>query len=118
MDTFDAKCKFQKLTQSDEASPNVSIPGRVRLRSVFYNRAAPDTRGDRRALSFYNGSIDAANLLFTHWDEVSTWSPTVPCLTLPDHGILFPDGLVIASGNGSTAGTRYFGCITVIYTGG
>jgi len=118
MDTFDAKCKFQELTQSDEASPDVSIPGRVRLCSVFYTRASPNTVNDDRELKFYNGSDNSGTLLFTHWDELSAFSPSEPCLTFPDDGLLFPDGLFIESGNGSVVASRYFGCITVIYSGG
>ena len=119
MDTFDAKCKFQELTVSGGSSPNVSIPGRIRVCSLFYTRAAPDTsEGSRKVISMYSGSDDTGDLLYSHWDEESMFAPNVPCLTFPDDGLLFPDGLFSTSGNGSATNERWFGCITIVYTGG
>jgi hypothetical protein len=118
MDVFDAKCKFQELTRSTGSSPNLSIPGRIRVCSLFYTRASPNTNGNREVISMYSGSDDTGDLLYSHWDEISQFAPSVPCLTFPDDGLLFPDGLFVKSGNGSASDQHFFGCITIIYTGG
>ena len=119
METFDVKCKFQELTVSGGATPSVTIPGRLRLCSIFYTRAAPNAgQGNRQDLKFYNGSSSAGTLMYQHIDSLSFFGQSNPCLTFPDDGLLFDDGLFLEGPNGAIAAQRWFGCITIIYSGG
>lgn len=121
METFDATCKFQQLTVSGGSSPNLEISGRVRLHTLFFTRG-PSTNddgfGEDADLKFYNGSDATGTLLLTYRDQLPASATGRPCLTIPDDGLLFPDGLFVDSGNGASSADWVFGAITVIYSGG
>jgi hypothetical protein len=114
MESFDAKCKFVELTTS---TTSVSIPGRLRLNCFFYVRKVPTSvaTANYRYLKFYNGSSASDPLIYTHLDSLTYDPPLYPCYVMPEDGLLFENGLFVDSQNDGS--NRYFGCISIIYSG-
>jgi hypothetical protein len=116
MESFDAKCKFLELTTS---TTSVSIPGRLRLNCFFYVRKSPTSSSintsSYRYLKFYDGSSSSGPLIYSHLDSLTYDPPLYPCYVMPEDGLLFENGLFVDSENDGS--NRYFGCISIIYSG-
>jgi hypothetical protein len=112
MSSFDVTAKWQVLEETTEAAKDLAVSGRVLLHAAFPVQLGG--RGDRRSITFHNGTSGSDPQLFEFTQVAALWGPQIVGPVFPDNGILFDSGLFVASGN--DASNQYWGMITVLYS--